>query len=84
MSKPEFPKTLKPEMRYFDQRFIAEKASTTLILSLKPDGTQTNQYDPTASFGVYAWTGEHWKLEDRCDSRSQARSAAARLRKNSK
>ncbi len=82
--KVDFPKTLAPEARFFDRRYIAAGASTTLILPLRPDGTRTTQYDSAARLGVYAWTGKHWELKGDYNSRLEARSAAARLRKNSK
>jgi hypothetical protein len=80
-SKVAFLKTLKPEMRFFDQRFIAGRASTTLILPLTPKGEQTTQYDPIARLGVYAWNTDHWEFKGDYGSRREARSAAARLRK---
>jgi hypothetical protein len=78
---PTFPEILKPEMRFFDQRWIAGRMSRTLILPLGPDGKRTTQYDPKARFGVYGWDGKNWKLKAKCDSRLEARSAAAALRK---
>lgn len=83
MSKPEFPKILAPEMRYFDRRWIAGDFSKTLILPLGPDGERIPQDDPQARLGLYAWNGKQWELEGVYNSRREARSAANRLRKNS-
>jgi hypothetical protein len=80
-NKVHFPKTLKPEMRFFDRRWIAGRGSRTLIYSLGPDGKQTTQHDPAARLGVYVWSGNHWEFNRDYDSRIEARAAAARLRK---
>jgi hypothetical protein len=82
-SKIEFPKTLAPEGRFFDRRFIKEDMSKTLIWPLNPEGTRTTQYDPTACLGVYVWVGKHWELEGVYNTRREAKSTQRRLRKNS-
>jgi len=82
-SNVHFPKTLKPEMRFFDRRWIAGRESRTLIYPLGPDGKQTTQYDPAARLGVYIWSSNHWEFRGDYGSRTEARFAAARLRKNS-
>jgi len=83
-SKVDFPKTMKEEMRFFDRRSIGERGSMTMIYPLLPDGSRGTQYDEKARLGVYFWNKEagHWEFEDEYKSRSEARSAAARLRKN--
>lgn len=76
MSEIEFPKTLAPEMQFFDPG----ASSKTLILSLRSDGTRTTQSDPKARLGLYIWDGESWQLKGIYRSRQKARSAANRAR----
>jgi hypothetical protein len=79
-SRAPFPEILPYVSTVLKRRRIAGRLSTTEILSLRPDGTRTTQYDPAAQFGIYTWGGQHWKLMEICNSRREARDAAARIR----
>jgi hypothetical protein len=73
----EFPKTLKPEPRYFDRRYIAGKWSTTLTLRSDWEGRTTGK----VRFGLYGWNGKGRTLDSIHDSRDEARKGAAHLRR---
>ena len=78
----EFPKTRAYVTGRVQRRQIAGKPSVTEIIVLDDEGNQRSQYGPGGWFGLYFWNGGQWELEAVYASRTEARKAAARVRRS--